>query len=140
MKLRPTTTAILLVAALGFAAPVLAEKIPQSIRDEATGEGSARTDPGRDVDRATEETVSQSAIEDIFKDLDENQDDRLDEDELNAYGSSAAGTYANGSSGTDTGKENLEYYDADEDGAVTRDEFQSKTRPEMQSQGVEHAD
>lgn len=68
-----------------------------------------------------------------FSELDRDGDGKLDEDELNRYGSTAAGNTQ--SRDTDQGEQMLEMYDRDNDGALTKEEIKAgnKSRAGMNS-------
>lgn len=63
-----------------------------------------------------------------FDQLDRNQDGKLDEDELNRYGSPAAGVPRSDSN--EQGEQLLKLYDHDSDGAVTKEEMERGPRSE----------
>ncbi len=60
-----------------------------------------------------------------FSQLDKNTDGKLDENELNAWGSTAAGgtSGTSGAGDTDRGERILNRYDLDDDGSVTKREL-----------------
>ena len=61
-----------------------------------------------------------------FQDLDRNQDGNLDEEELNTFGSTAAGTDTGAES--DRGARNLEFYDEDRNENVSEEEFNRRNQ------------
>ncbi|MFN2361618.1 MAG: EF-hand domain-containing protein [Marinobacter sp.] len=67
-----------------------------------------------------------------FDELDRNKDGELDEDELNRFGATAAGSSGN-QGDKDHGKRMMKQYDRDDDGSVTKEEFDSGSEPETRS-------
>lgn len=58
-----------------------------------------------------------------FDDLDRNQDGQLDEEELNVWGSTAAGSETDNQGDQDRGERMMQRYDHDGDGAISKDEM-----------------
>lgn len=61
-----------------------------------------------------------------FDDLDQNRDGMLDQDELDQYGSPAAGTDREDEG--DRGDRNMQFYDENQDGSVSEDEFDTRNQ------------
>lgn len=59
-----------------------------------------------------------------FDELDKNQDGKLDEDELNAWGSTAAGPDSSGEAGSAKAEKMLERYDRDGDRSLSKEEME----------------
>lgn len=118
---RTAITIALASSLLLLNAPALAQQDSGAAgTDVQTQAGDAAT--GADRDQALRSPAEGDTISPRgFGELDINQDGVLDEEELDRYGSPAAGTDA----GADTGRgeRNLEFYDEDRDGAVSREEF-----------------
>lgn len=97
------------------------------------GDDAAKSGPG---DPAQAETQHQSEVLDDssdpavaqpnFDELDRNQDGKLDEDELSAYGSTAAGG----------GEDMMDRLDQDGDGAVSQEELQKGSSSAQQGDGA----
>lgn len=82
---------------------------------------------GSKADREQEEMGGQqqeynegTTSDPTFDDIDRNKDGKLDEDELNTWGATAAGKDDKDS---DHGEKMLERYDRDDDGTLSEDEF-----------------
>ena len=108
-----TAIAIATAATLSLlAGPLLAQSSSPTSRGANTGMGGSMADT---------ESVGQSAPtggnKEVFEQLDENGDGQLDETELSAYGTTAAGT---GVQGTD---DLMQQLDEDQDGALSEKEF-----------------
>jgi hypothetical protein len=122
MRRTATVTAASALAAMLIAgSPAVWSEPAESTQNAPTAAGSARTDPGAGVDRMGQDTVVPAAVDETFTNLDQNQDDYLDQDELSVFGSSAAGS--NAESEDKRGEQNLQFYDVDDDDAVSREEF-----------------
>lgn len=90
--------------------PLLAEGTSKSSDDPQTTGQAATFGEGQD-----------------FDELDQNKDGKLDEDELNRYGATAAGgTDTEG--GKDYGERMLKMYDHDDDGTVSEQEMEAGSR------------
>lgn len=109
--MKKTALALATAATLAFAtAPVFAGES----NNKAPGtQSEVLGSPGQDM--------AQDSGQTSFDDLDRNGDDRLDESELNAYGSTAAGGTQ---SDAQSGEQILEQLDEDGDGSVSREEMQ----------------
>jgi len=59
-----------------------------------------------------------------FDELDKNQDGKLDEEELNAWGSTAAGPDASGEAGSAKAEKMLDRYDRDGDRSLSKEEIE----------------
>ncbi len=111
------------------ASPVLAAGSTDSTQENPQTTGQQRSEPSNaggeaPNQRSTEsgEITSGNSPEGLsFDELDRDGDGKLDEDELNRYGSTAAGNPQGGDS--DQGERMLELYDRDEDDALTEDEL-----------------
>ncbi|MDX1551653.1 MAG: EF-hand domain-containing protein [Marinobacter sp.] len=114
-----------------IASPVLAAGTSSSAQDNPQTTGQQRSDPSNAGTEAPNQrsttsgeiTSGNSPKGLSFDELDRNSDGKLDEDELNRYGSTAAGNAQ--SRDTDQGEQMLERYDSDNDGALTEEELKS---------------
>ena len=104
----------------------------QTSGDQRSGEKSANKSGGmtNSGDPAQAETAHQAGVLDDksdpamrqanFDKLDQNQDGKLDEEELNAHGATAAGSAA----------DTIEEYDTDGDGAISQEEMEMMQSPD----------
>lgn len=101
--------------------PVLAEDTSMdSDNPQTTGQStSGSNDAGGQA--------STSAQGQNFDELDQNKDGKLDEDELNRYGATAAGG-TNTEGGKDPSERMLKMYDHDDDGSVSKQEMEAGAR------------
>lgn len=114
-----------------IASPVLAAGSSSSTQENPQTTGQQRSDPSNAGTEAPNQrsttsgeiTSGNSPKGLSFDELDRNSDGKLDEDELNRYGSTAAGNAQ--SRDTDQGEQMLERYDSDNDGALTEEELKS---------------
>lgn len=114
-----------------IASPVLAAGSSSSTQENPQTTGQQRSDPSNAGTEAPNQrsttsgeiTSGNSPKGLSFDELDRNGDGKLDEDELNRYGSTAAGNEQ--SRDTDQGEQMLERYDSDNDGALTEEELKS---------------
>lgn len=123
-----TAITIATVATLSFSATALAAG-----NDASTGAGDpekAETAHQAEVlDESSEPAITQAD----FDELDRNQDGKLDEDELSAYGSTAAGQ-AGGDA--ESGEKMLDRLDQDGDGAISQEELQQEASPSEEGSGA----
>lgn len=113
-----------------IASPALATGSSSSAQDNAPTAGQQRSDPsnaGTEAASQPSTTTSGEIASDNspqglnFEELDRDGDGKLDEDELNRYGSTAAG---NTTRDTDQGEQMLDLYDRDNDDALTEEELE----------------
>lgn len=101
-----------------------------SDQDTSRSIGTTESDQSKGSDQA-----GTSAQSPDFDELDRNKDGKLDEDELNRFGSTAAGS-TNTKSGEDHGERMLKEYDKDMDGYVSKEEMDKspKSRSPMNTE------
>lgn len=116
--IKTVTISALLVTALVSAiavTPVLADQTAD------------RADPQRGMKTETRDDVAGAArgsnTTQTFDDLDRNQDGKLDENELNTWGSTAAGNSTSVQEDQDRGERLLQRYDRNGDNAISKDEM-----------------
>lgn len=81
---------------------------------------------GSKAERQQEQMGKQGSTSNpTFDELDRNQDGKLDEDELNTWGSTAAGPNDD-QKGSERGERLMERYDRDGDGAVSEEELEQQ--------------
>ncbi|MAL99076.1 MAG: hypothetical protein CL583_11600 [Alteromonadaceae bacterium] len=112
----------------------------RSMTDSTSGQGTMgnQNTMGSQNDMGSQNTQGSMADQrstQSFSDLDRNQDNMLDENELNTYGSTAAGTQGNDQD--NLGQQNMEYYDQDRDDAVSQEEFDSRNQQQPGTPGME---
>jgi len=104
---------------------------PQTTGQQRSGPndagGQASTSRSTNADQASATNRDQSNRQ-RFNDMDRNGDGRLDEEELNRYGSTAAGREQNEDS--DRGERLLEMYDQNDDDELTHEELERGPRSE----------
>ncbi|MCL7945381.1 EF-hand domain-containing protein [Marinobacter sp. ATCH36] len=109
------------ISAALFSTPLLAaEKSMGSDNPQTTGQGNVGNIGTNDAGGQ----ASTSAHGADFDELDRNKDGELDEDELNRFGATAAGSSDN-QGDKDRGERMMKQYDRDDDGSVTKEEFDS---------------
>lgn len=114
-----------------LASPALAADTSSSVQDNPKTTGQQRSEPGNAGTEAPNqrsttsgEITSGNSPEGLsFNELDRDGDGKLNEEELNRYGSTAAGNTQNRD--TDQGEQMLEMYDRDNDGALTEEEIKA---------------
>lgn len=102
-----------IVTAFAFT-PVLAEQ-------SGDMEGS-KAERQQEMETGSQGTTAGTQRTQSFDELDQNQDGKLDEEELNVWGSTAAG--ADNQDDKDHGERMLQRYDRDDDGAISKDEME----------------
>ncbi len=107
----PATLAAMLAAA------------PLSLMANETSGGSGGSQTGQAMP-ANEVSSEEALATETFGELDQNQDGALDEDELNAWGNTAAGGDEKGKSQEKRAERMLEKYDNDDDGTISQEEME----------------
>ena len=92
--------------------------------DSSGSTGGSKADAAAEERTGTQGYTAGNQSAQAFDELDKNQDGKLDEDELNAWGSTAAGPDAAGEGNSIKAEQMLERYDQDGDGTLSRDELQ----------------
>ncbi len=95
-----------------------------AMADSSGSTGGSKADAAAEERTGTQGYTAGNQSAQAFDELDKNQDGVLDEDELNAWGSTAAGPDATGEVNSIKAEQMLERYDQDGDGALSRDELQ----------------
>lgn len=120
----------------------------------ATGAGAATTETGASqsgkaasessgygsAQKGVIETQVQPSFEPNFERLDQNKDGQLDQDELNAYGATAAGQGTGQNTQTQTSQDDtavMERYDTNRDGGLSPDEFEAGYEADQKSSGAQ---
>jgi hypothetical protein len=103
------------IAAALTVTPVLA--------DQSGGTGGSKAERQQEMGTGAQGNTGRSAATRSFDDLDRNQDGQLDEDELNTWGSTAAGSATGDQVDEDRGERMMQRYDRDGDGSVSQDEM-----------------
>lgn len=103
-----------IVTAFAFT-PVLAE--------QSGDKGGSQAERQQDMETGGQGTTAGTQGAQSFDELDQNQDGKLDEEELNVWGSTAAGGASGDQDGKDHSERMLQRYDHDGDGAISKDEM-----------------
>lgn len=104
-----------IVTAFAFT-PVLAE--------QSGDMGGSKAERQHEMETGSQGTTAGTQRAQSFDELDQNQDGKLDEEELNVWGSTAAGAASNNQDDKDHGERMLQRYDHDGDGAISKDEME----------------
>ena len=116
------------ISSLLISTPLLAQSTSSGDNPQTTGQQSSQAnDAGGQASTSGGSSDGMSGKGQDFDEMDENKDGKLDEDELNRFGATAAGG-SDAQGDEDQGERMLKMYDHNDDGSVSKEEMEKGSR------------